>query len=573
MIDNRIHSFNFEIYTDELMNNVRKELNSTNLSFYRTEESERSCYIILANKEYFIDFTFIATPGRFQLKVDIREKEKEYANQDLHELKINVKDFMIEDWEQCVWLTDHQSEELAEDLYKNVHSVENSLRRLINTVLFYNLGGDWWKLMPVHLTSKYSKRIGGYQDRAPSFKNVHANLFSIDTDDLVSILEFKTYDMKDQSIFTLTDSSMFDFLESEDGIKQKQDFSKFKQIMSDIINNKKSIEFHQKALTTLLNEQMKIDIDFWEDFFSPWFSCSLKEFSGKWNNFSNDRNHVAHNKLIDNKLHQKFQKSMDDLLTIITEAEDKFNEYLKKEATQFLDDLKQRAIEESYQSQREKKQAIAEEAGIQILDKDQIISLFQEHITETFDSIRDEIYYRTDIEITYDEPLLTTSEKIFEIQNNILKRSIHVEIDPDIDETDGYTSEVQLLIYSNEYFTEAFDISYVNGEVEFNEDQGNFMPKIEDELRISSLKEIEGFLYKLLEEEMPELDEDILASFVCEACSEYTVNISQDNDYGLGVCISCGHRNTMGECLRCEIPLDQTNDGFCESCRDWMDKQ
>ncbi|WP_329365265.1 hypothetical protein VSY18_05025 [Bacillus albus] len=573
MIDNKLDSFNFEQYTDELMNKVKQSLNLTNLSFYHVEESKRSCFLNLANKEYFIDFIFIAPLGPDQLKIDIRAKEKETADKDLHDLKILIKDLIVEDWKQCVWLTDHQSEEFAEDLYKNIHSVENSLRRLINTVLSHHLGGDWWKFMPTHLTNKYSTRIRGYQDRAPSFKNVHANLLSIDTDDLTSILEFKTYKMKEQSMFSESDPFIPDSLDPKKITKQKQDLGQFKYIMSDIINNKKSIESYQNSLTELLKDQMEVDKDYWGEFFSPYFSCTLREFSGKWKHFSTDRNHVAHNKLIDDKLYQKFKKSMKDLLTTINEAEDKFEKYLQNESTQFLEYLKQSAIEESYQIQREEKELIAEAAGIEIRGTNQIASLFQEHINEIFAGIEDEIYYRTDIEVTYEESLLTEGEKIFEIKNNFLKRSIHVDVESNIDESDGCTSTVKFLVYYNADLEETFEISYTNGEAEYNEDQGNFMPKTEDELSISSLEELENFIYELLEREMPEISEDDLASFVCEECREYTINLSEENQYGVGICINCGHENKVGQCMRCHTNLDQTEDSLCESCQEHIDEQ
>ncbi|MGH0608289.1 hypothetical protein [Bacillus cereus] len=567
MIDLKQNGFDFKKYTDELMNNIKTNLDSEKLSFYETEDTKRSCYIILSKKRYFIDFIFIPAIGRFQLKIDISALENELADQELHNLKIMIKDLLVEDWEQCVWLTDHQSEEFAEDLYKNVHSVENSLRRLINTVLSHHLGGDWWKLMPTHLTSKYSKRISGYQAKAPSFKHVHANLLSIDTDDLTSILEFKTYKMKNQSIF----SEAVPF--SPESLVPNQALGQFKYMMSDIINNHKSIEAHQKSLTKLLEEQMEVDIDFWEKYFSPWFSCTLREFSGKWENFSKDRNHVAHNKLIDDKLHEKFKKSMEDLLKIISEAEENFEEYLKDASTQFLEYIKESELEEAYQARRQEKKSIAEQAGIEILDTDEIISLFQEHIAETFESLFDEIYYRTDIEEILDHPLLTKYEKIFEIKNNILKNSIHVDVEPNIDEADGCTSTVDFLIYYNDDFKEVFQISYTNGEAEYNEDQGNFMPKTENELNISSLGKIESLIYRLLEEEMPEVSEEDLAPFVCEACSECMVNLSEENNYGLGICINCGHENKVGVCLRCENIIDQEEDALCDSCMDYIDKQ
>ncbi|MFB8331161.1 MULTISPECIES: hypothetical protein [Bacillus] len=560
MIDLKLNEFDFKKYTDELMNNIKANLNSEKLSFYDTEDTKRSCYLILSKKRYFIDFIFIPADGRFQLKIDIRELEKELADQELHNLKIMIKDLLVEDWKQCVWLTDHQSEEFAEDLYKNVHSVENSLRRLINTVLSHHLGGDWWKLMPTHLTSKYSKRISGYQAKAPSFKNVHANLLSIDTDDLTSILEFKTYKMKNQSMFSESDPF------APESLVPNQELGQFKYMMSDIINNHKSIESHQKSLTKLLEEQMDIDKDFWEKYFSPWFSCTLREFSGKWRNFSKDRNHVAHNKLIDDKLYEKFKKSMEDLLELISGAEENFEKYLKDASTQFLEYIKESELEEAYQARRQEKQSIAEQAGIEILDTDEIISLFQEPIAETFESINDEIYYRTDIEVTYDEPLFTEHEKIFEIKGTILKRSIHVDIEADIDETDGYTSTVDFLVYYNDNLEGSFKIDYINGEAEYDEDQGNYMPKTENELNISSLSKVESLIYKLLEDEIPEVSKDDFASFVCEECRELTVNLSEDSKHGLGICINCGHKNAVGKCPSCHTILDERQDSLCENC-------
>ncbi|MDA1777172.1 hypothetical protein PDL16_08640 [Bacillus cereus group sp. BY9-3LC] len=561
MIDNKLYGFDFEIYTNELMSKVEQNLNLTHLSFYRTEDSKRSCSLTLADKDYFIDFIIFKNPfGHNQLKIDISAKEKENADKELHSLKVMIKDLMIEDWMQCVWLIDHQSEEFAEDLYKNVHSVENSLRRLINTVLSHHLGGDWWKFMPTHLTNKYSTRIQDYRDRTPSFKNVHANLLSIDTEDLTSILKFKTYKMKRQSMFS--ESNPF----SPESLVPNPLLEQFNYIMNNIINSDKSIEKHQNALTKLLEGQMEVDIDFWEEFFSPCFSCTLREFSGKWKNFSDDRNHVAHNKLIDDKLYLKFKKSMEDLLGIITDAEEKFEKYLQDQSTQFLEFIKQLEMDWSYQAELPAKQSIAEQAGIEILDTDQIFCLFQEHINETFESITDKIYYRTDIEVTYDEPLSTEYEKIFEIKNNILKRSIHVDIDPNIDEADGCTSMIKLLVYYNDDLKNFFEISYINGEAEYDEDQGNFMPKIVDELNVSSLEEIEIFIYELLEKEIPEISEDDLASFVCEECRELTVNLSEENNYGLGICINCGHKNAVGKCPRCHTILDEKEDSLCKAC-------
>ncbi|MGX5643086.1 hypothetical protein ACWKUB_28215 [Bacillus toyonensis] len=504
MIEHKADVFELEKYTNELMCKVQQSLNSNELSFHCNGEFKRSCSLSLADKQYFIDFTIFMIPfGYDQLKIDISTKIKENTDKELHALKIKLKDLMIEDWKQCVWLTDHQSEEFAEDLYKNVHSVENGLRRLINTVLSHNLGGDWWNFMPSHLVKKYSKRITGYQEKAPSFKNVHANLLSIDTNDLASILKFKTYRIKGKSIFNISDPF------SPELLVTGPDLGQFQYIMSDIINNDKSIENHGNDLKKLLEGQMEIDIDFWQRYFSPLFSCTLREFSGKWENFSTDRNHVAHNKLIDDKLYKKFKRSMDDLLRIITEAEEKFEEDLNTKNSDFLEYKKIYEMEQFKQVQRQNKQSIAEQAGIEIRSEDQIFFLFLAHVCDSFDRISDTIYYRTDIEVSYEEPYEDEYEKIFEINNILLGTSIYVESEFEIDEGDGCTSIMKLAVYYNADLKGNFEICYINGEAEYNDDQGNYMPKIVDELDISSLEKVESFINELLEKEMPEVSEGI----------------------------------------------------------------
>jgi hypothetical protein len=573
MINFKRESFDFKVYTTELMEKVEKALTAKDVEFYSNKDRMRKCTLVLKDKQYFVQFTFIMTHGTSQLKVDISRETESKDDKELHDLKIKIKDLIIDEWEQCVWLEDRQSEELAEDLYKDVHSVENSLRRLINTVLFYNLGGDWWeKYMPTHLTKKYHQRNDPYKDRAPSFKNIHTNLLSIDTGDLVTILSFKTYRVKETNIFKEDDPFIFGFAEPETNIERRKELYRFQYIMNNLMNDEKSIEGLQKNLTRILQEQMEVDKDFWEDYFGPWFPCNIREFQGKWENFSTDRNHVAHNKLIDNKLYQKFKKSMGDLLTLITEAEHKFSEHLEQEMNSYLEELEE--MEEIQYRQREAdlKEFKEEEAGVEIRDEDDIIELLQEHINDAFGEIEQDIYYRSDLEITYNEPLLKDKvENVFMIVHT-LNNNITVDVEPFINAEEGGISNANFLVYYNGEFQGSFEISYTNGEAEFNEEQGYFMPSIQDELDVSAFEELETLVHNLVKEKMPEIGED-MASFPCEECQEFAVNISKEDEYPIGLCFSCGHLNQIGECMRCEETLDDTQDGLCESCQEYINKQ
>ncbi|MBT2647211.1 hypothetical protein J7E52_10830 [Bacillus sp. ISL-34] len=574
MINIKQNSFDFKEYTTELMEKVETGLAAKDLEFYANKDRMRKCSLVLMDKQYVVQFTFIMTHGTSQLKVDISREANSVDDKELHDLKIKIKDLIIDEWEQCVWLEDRQSEELAEDLYKDVHSVENSLRRLINTVLFYNLGGDWWeKYMPTHLTKKYNQRNDPYKDRAPSFKNIHTNLLSIDTGDLVTIISFKTYRVKETNIFREDDPFIFGFAEPESNIDRRRELHRFQYIMNNLMNDEKSIEGLQKSLTRILQEQMEVDKDFWEDYFAPWFTCNIREFQGKWENFSTDRNHVAHNKLIDTKLYQKFKKSMGDLLTLITQAESKFSEHLDQEMNNFLEELEEMEEIEYRQREADLREIKAEEAGVQIRDEDDIFELLQENINLAFGEIKQDIYYRSDLEIIYKEPLLKDNdENVLVIIHNDTRNCITVDVEPFIDAEEAGTSTVNFLVYYNDDHQESYEISYTNGEAYFNKDQGCYMPNIQDELDVSAFEDLETLVHKLVNEKMPEIDED-MASFPCVECNAFAVNISKENEYTVGHCFKCGHSNQVGGCMKCEEPIDSTQDGFCESCQEYIDRQ
>lgn len=134
-------NFEFHSYTEQIMEKVKSDLNSNSLEFYSNKETIRKCTFEYKQTDFFVTFTVAATHETVQLKVDVILPSNDSSNLELHDLKIKIKDSMIADWEQCVWLEDTQSELFAEELYKKVHSVENSLRRLINSIMFFKLGG------------------------------------------------------------------------------------------------------------------------------------------------------------------------------------------------------------------------------------------------------------------------------------------------------------------------------------------------------------------------------------------------------------------------------------------------
>lgn len=582
MINYNQRHWALEDYTDTLMDTIKNELKATELEFYSNKDRIRKASLILNEKEYFISFTSIITSDTSQLKIDIKPNQNRFLDHDLHNLKIKIKDSMVKEWEKCVWLEDSQSESFAESLYKDIHSVENSLRRLINIILFYRLGGDWWdKYMPANIIEKYNERNDPYKQRTPSFDNIHSNLMSIDTSDLVKILGHKTYKLKSENIFqnkNIKKNDPFDFFTEIEETNQELEtkLSLFQNIMNNFINKSEKKQNLQKQLFELLKDQMEIENNFWEGYFSEWFSCNSRSFFGKWHNFNTDRNHIAHNKLIDTKLYEKFNKNNKELLSIIIEAENKFLAHLETEATQYLEELEADYRAEEFQNNLDFKEMMEEEAGVRILDVDKIIENFQEYITESFDDIINGYYFRSDLEMHYIEPLLTENAEIFQISQSSTSKSISVTIEPEINDSVGESSTVKLKIYLNELLSKEFEISFNNGEIIYDEDQANYMPVSEDIFYVEGLKELEVHINNILESELTEIDTDNVSEEPCEQCGNYTVFFPDgffdfESEYEIGECMNCNHINEKGSCVRCETVLDQKKIELCENCKEDID--
>ncbi|HDR7366807.1 hypothetical protein [Bacillus toyonensis] len=551
----QISDFDFETYTNEIFHRVLNIIETTfgikNYNFYSNKAYSRDCSLIIDVHEYRITFTYIPSDVSPQLKVDISGDFLILADPHLHDLKIELKNELSDGWEHCLWLEDKQAVAYSEELYREVHSVENALRKLINTILFYSLGGNWWEeYMSSKLKNTYGLRNDPYAQRAPSFRNVHTNLMSIDTKDLLEILTFKTYKVKKENVL---EPSL-----SGDELSKKYHF-----IMNEVCNGNK-LDLYTKDLTNILMNTLETDLDFWKDFFEPWFSCNLDTFKGKWNAFSHDRNHVAHNKLIDNKLYKKYKNVMSDLLKIIREAEEKFNNHFNSETEKYLIELERRKIQR--EAELYERQKMSEESGGEFLQEEEIISLLTEKIIATFHEIEEKVYYRSDIKITSIKPNIHETDRVFEITHCYLNKKIYVTAESQIDGSQSGVSDLQLTLYCDDNIEDTFDISFTNGSVFFDEDQGAYVPISEKDLNISELSNLERDIDTLIENYMPEIEVHDLAGFRCEECEEFAINIGDNNGLDIGACLNCGHINDVGECTRCGIAIASSEYELCSSC-------
>ncbi|TKH92327.1 hypothetical protein [Bacillus cereus] len=564
-LKNSKSDFNFKSYINKLVENVKNNLKAKDLKFHSNDDRTNKCSITLNSYTFDISFTYVKLKTTSQLKVDISGEDYTHLDSNLHQLKTYLKDLMLTDWKQCLWLQDVQAEKFSDSLYKSVHNVENALRRLINTILFYKLGGEWWeRYMPTKLVDRYKDRDEQYKERSVSFRNTHTSLMSIDTADLIQILKHKTYKVKEINLFSDLNTNV-------------PDIQNFQNIMGDILSGQK-FDRHKDSLTTILKDLLEIERDFWKDFFAPWFSCDLRTFEGKWNAFCNDRNHVAHNKLIDFKLFVKYKKLMKELLELIEDADRKFNNHLHSEMDQYLTALETQSeldnnkhVLMNYEMESHSNRHIREQAGVEILKKEEIIGLFYEKISATFDDIYEKLYYRSDVDLDFKNPPLDHGEIAFDLTYLYFNHYISVNIEePSIDSSPAGVSTVLLTLYKDDKKEHTFTITFTNGSAYFDNDKGTYLPINEDEIDMSELEKLKTEIYNYVEHVIPKIYGNEVASFPCEQCNEYTINLSEDKEIGIGTCLACKHPNHVGKCMLCGRPVDTQEDYLiCSNCPKW----
>lgn len=514
------------------------------------------------NTHWRLEFEFGTFTSSNQLQVKIFSEYYDIKIEDnyLEQLKHTIKNIVKSDWEKIVWLMDKDSEMLSISLYPSIYRVENLARQLINEIMTKEYGIEWWELyVPVQIRNKHLARMGGYKAIAPSFANVDERLMSIDIGDLIKI-------------FTLTQNKWDPVFNTE--------ISSFLSGHLDIKPNR---------IKDILSSQMIVTKDLWGEQFSKYLS---KDFISKLKEFDLNRNHVAHNKLIDRAAYGQIQKSIEAVELELTTALMRVTEVvISKEQRETIYEQ----IENEKKEMRDTLTNIMEsEAGVRIRNNDEIIDLFDERLYEFHSELQSYMRFRNDIEIGDYQSILADdySGKLFEITYRINGSIVSVNYSLDsINNSQGAESSVEISIQINDdMYSKA--IRYINGEVSFNEYQGNYMPETQDAFSIADLKELLEELVEFLDTHFENMREKVdlddyrivkdggnspVAEGVncCECGEEY---ISIDEEYGdYGRCLNCGEMNEVSICTRCECyfegpPSDDEPD-FCENCIDYFKSQ
>ena len=436
----------------------------------------------LSESKYRASFT-IDTYGdskaRLKVKLEQIEPREEY-DMLLEQFKIAIKNRLISDWDRCIWMTDEQSEALCTTLYPMVFEAENEMRVLVNKVLICHIGVDWIKKIGMEkYDSSYENLVKDFRRISPQYEGVDDTFFSMTLETMIEIIKKgKIYD--------------------ENIAISSADWN--------ALNEKKNKS--ADAVLGYIQKKRKVKVDIWKDIFEQYFNFESSVIT----DFIKNRNHIAHNKLLNWISMQKIKQNVELLKSYIKIADQKFEEsdlseeqYMTINAQQEAEREaeKERDWEENYWRDR-----IQEETGIEILTSDGVLEKFNELLDELYTEIYDELYFNPCFSIgqQYAIEEKTTEQILFKVQSNAVQESeievvVSLWLDGDMDSDSSATISCRKTNENDKYLFEA-EIRYHNGSGYEDYDLGGIYVDSKSELDDSELNDFKNELMVYIEEEL-----------------------------------------------------------------------
>ena len=400
----------------------------------------------------------------------------------LEKLKLSIKNLLIRDWYKCVWIKDNQSLELSKEIYSDIYIAENELRAFISRIMIENFGIEWHD-RPEFYKLKASIEENGViiKRNVPSFNNIDINLYTVTLEKLMETVKTDIYS------------------------DVMQDSPEMQKLIKERIFSTTQLDRMQSALDFLKKRYVK-KYNIWEKFFKPLISDSIK-WEELLSSFIANRNHVAHNKLLDYSSKETMLSDTREFRRFIQEAVVKFDE---ENCSEEVEETLQ-AIADQREYEREAQLEIIEsEAGVKIRDKRAILKLFQDSVDEIYTDAVNKVYFDEKIDLMGECSLHDTTEEqlLFTIEGR-KKEKLEIYGIIDIDDSEGTASVMQIRVYDTDENVENANISYVNGEAEYNSEQTSYMPVVMDSYDDSSIAIIKSTIDEFLEKERE--DEDIIS--------------------------------------------------------------
>ena len=482
----------------------------------------------LLESKYRVSFTIDtyednSNKARLKVKLEQVEPREEY-DMLLEQLKIAIKDRLIRDWNRCIWMTDEQSEALCTMIYPIVFTTENEMRALVNKVLIHSIGVDWIKRIGMEKYDlSYENLVGDFRRISPQYGGVDDTFFSMTLETMMEIIKKgKIYD--------------------ENVTISSADWK--------ALNEKKNKS--ADAVLGYIQKKRKVNMDIWKDIFEQYFDFELSVIT----DFIKNRNHIAHNKLLNWVSMQKIKQNVELLKSYIEIVDQKFEESAPSEERYMTIDVQQeleRDWEEDYLRDR-----IQEVTGVEILTMDGVLEKFNELLDELYNEIYDELYFNPCFNISQQYVIEeeTNEQILFKVQSNAVKESeievvVSLWLSGDMDSDSSAIISCRKTDETDKYLFKA-EIRYHNGSGYEDYDLGGIYLDSQSELDDSELNDFKKELIVYTEEKLNPMVEKIAAynrankkpvsDEACYECDKKGISVMKDF-YPEGFCCFCGTDN------------------------------
>ncbi|WP_343339065.1 hypothetical protein TPELB_14140 [Terrisporobacter petrolearius] len=531
------------------------------------------------DNEYDVYFTFATYNDTKQLEIaissDIKDEELTYrtinkSKNFIEQLKICLKNNIMykentkkkKDWEKCVWLLDKQSELYATNLYPKAYKAENLLRAFINNVMIKVYGLNWTKeVLPEKMISNEKMYRGiQYKSIVNSLKDVDETLMSFDTNDLIKILKLTFYEWKCEKSNIIEKKLI--------ALKGRIEQTKILKMEQDEIN----------SIDTILNNlilQVEEDGNLWDEYFSNYLDDN---FYKEIEIFSKNRNHIAHNKLVDRQAYESIKTNIDFISASLDKAIEKFSSDYKS-----LEMNKLEKMVDGYDDYIE--QLMEEASGVNINNTKEILNIFENGIEKLYEEISDRLRFRADVEteIYMSVRLNEDDEKsFFKIYSLVTKEEIDINCIASIDDSQGEVSELNIVLKYNGETIKNYTITYTNGAISYDSEQCTYMPEIEDKIDEEEFNECIDNIVYIVDDKLENIrekidckmysiikdggDSPVADSICCLNCGEEYICVNEE--YGeIGQCLNCGEINDIYKCETCGNYVDELTElDCCHGC-------
>lgn len=426
--------------------------------------------------EWNRQFTIKIGYSQIRVGIPVPQMSEKIAGYDhfLEKLKISIKNSLIRDWYKCVWIKDNQSLELSRDVYSDIYMAENELRAFVSRIMIEHFGIDW------HDRPEFYKLKASIEENAVIIKRNVPNFNNIDV-----------------NLYTVTLEKLMDTVMSDVYSDAMQDSPEMQKLIKERIFATTQLDKMKSALDFLKNRYVK-KYNIWEKFFKPLIADQVK-WEELLTSFIANRNHVAHNKLLDYMSKETMLSDTREFRRFIREAVIKFDE---ENCSEEVEETLQAIADQREYEQEARMEIIESESGVKIRSRKEILKLFQDTIDEIYTDAVNKVYFDEGIEVlgecklqdTVDEQLLFSitvrSGKELEIYGVI-----------DIDDSEGTASVMQIRVYNADENIVNGDIEYVNGEAEYNIEQTSHMPVVMDSYDDGNAEIIKNAVDEFLERE------------------------------------------------------------------------